>query len=149
RDPALALLAGDVRQPGLAVGMEAVELPLQSLLGRFPGVDCAPELPGGSRAHGPPWRFTPKKVSPFHRVPVIARATALRLLYRRPCHSKPSASTVTLCLTPRHSRMSCVPTTGPLRMRFRAAFGSSASASASSLARVAGLSPPYASSWIR
>ena len=115
RDPALALLAGDVGEPGLALGVEAVELLLQALLGRLPGVDRAPELAGGPRAHlPPPWRFTPKKVSPFQRVPVIARATALRLLYRRPSHSKPSASTVTLCSTPRHSRISCVPDDRPV-----------------------------------
>src|ERR687892_752316 len=130
--------------------MQAVELLLQPFLRRLPGVDRTPELPSGARAHAPPpWRLTPKKVSPFHRVPVIARATALRLLYLRPSHSKPSASTVTLCSTPRHSRISWVPTTGPLTTRFRAALGSSASASASGLARVAGLSPPYANSWIR
>src|SRR5690554_4656723 len=101
--------------------METVELLLQSLLGRLACVDRAPELAGGSRAHvPPPWRFPPKKVSPFQRVPVIARATADRLLYRRPSHSKPSASTVTVYSTPRHSRMSCVPMTGPLTIRFRA-----------------------------
>ena len=47
-----------------------------------------------------------ERLDQFQRVPVIARATALRLWYRRPSHSKPSASTVTLCSTPRHSRMS-------------------------------------------
>ena len=65
RDPALALLAGDVGEPGLALGMEAVELLLQALLGGLPGVDRAAELAGGPRAHvPPPWRFTPKKVEP-------------------------------------------------------------------------------------
>ena len=36
RDPALALLAGDVGEPGLALGVQAVELLLQALLGRLP-----------------------------------------------------------------------------------------------------------------
>ena len=64
RDPALGLLAGDVGEPGLALGMEAVELQLQALLGRFPGVDRAAQLAGGPRGSlPPPWRFTPKKVS--------------------------------------------------------------------------------------
>ena len=51
RDPALGLLAGDVGEPGLALGVEAVELLLQALLGGLPGVDRAAELAGGPRAH--------------------------------------------------------------------------------------------------
>src|SRR5262245_60733122 len=103
--------------------MQAVELELQTILGGLPCIDGAAELAGRAAVHGLPLR-SPKNIGPFQRVPVIARATALRLLYRRPSHSKPSASTVTLCSTPRHSRMSCVPATGPFTVRCRAAFKS-------------------------
>ncbi len=45
-------------------------------------------------------------------MPVIARATADSDLNLRPCKSKPSFITVTVCSTPSHSRTSRVPTTG-------------------------------------
>ena len=85
-DPIVPFMGGDrftelspLRR--IPLGMKAVELLLEVLLAALPGVDRAAELARGSRAHLlAPCRFTPKKVSPFHRVPVIARATALRLL---------------------------------------------------------------------
>ena len=42
----------------------------------------------------------------------MARAMAESDRYGRPCHSKPSASTVTVCSVPCHSRTSRVPTIG-------------------------------------
>ena len=40
-------------------------------------------------------RLRPKKTSPFHRVPVILRAIADRLVYRWPLYSKPSSRVAT------------------------------------------------------
>ena len=84
--PALSALAGDVRLAGVALGVEGVELPLQALLGALPGVDRAaqPLHRGGQGGLGPlapahacPRALRrPKKVQPFQRVPVMARAMA-------------------------------------------------------------------------
>lgn len=80
--PALGALAGDVGFAGLALGVEAVELLLQTFLGGFPGVDRAAELADdlrfirGLRHVRPLWFLRPKNTQPFQRVPVIARAMA-------------------------------------------------------------------------
>ena len=74
-------LALDVGLGGLALGVERVELLLQPMLGRDPGVDGAAQtldarlfmLPGAPSRR-------PKKRGPFQRVPVMARATSDRLL---------------------------------------------------------------------
>ncbi len=89
QQPALGLLAGDVGLAGLALGVEGVEGHVETFLGRLAGVDRAALLEGGpARLHGRTfWLFKPKKVQPFQRVPVIARATAESDLYGRPCQS--------------------------------------------------------------
>ena len=79
--PALGALAGDVGLAGLALGVQRVELLVEALLGRLPGVDRAAELADrlalGTAAHAAlRWLFRPKKTRPFQRVPVIARAIA-------------------------------------------------------------------------
>ena len=87
--PALGALAGDVGLAGLALGVEAVELLLEPFLGRLAGVDGAAELadrwpawrrrPAGFLRSCRPRRFfRPKKIQPFQRVPVMARAIAER-----------------------------------------------------------------------
>ena len=87
-DPALGPLAGDVGAAGLALGVEAVELHVEPFLGRLARVDGAAELADDRLLHAALRRFfRPKKVSPFQRVPVIARAIADSDLYGRPCHS--------------------------------------------------------------
>src|SRR4029079_9660283 len=75
--PAFGFLAGDIGLAGLALGVEAVELHLEALLGRLAGVDRAAELSDDKLLHGRlRWFFSPKKIQPFHREPAIARATA-------------------------------------------------------------------------
>ena len=89
--PALRALAEDVRLASLALGIQAVEGLLKALLAALPGVDGAAQLAGRRRCQGSLlpgfgaaaahaaarcWFLRPKKTRPFHRVPVIARATA-------------------------------------------------------------------------
>ena len=79
--PAFGPLAGDVGLAGLALRLQRVELLVEALLGRLPGVDRAAQLADrlalGTAAHAAlRWLFSPKKTSPFQRVPVIARAIA-------------------------------------------------------------------------
>ena len=91
KQPAFRALAEDVGLAGLALSVEAVEGLLQALLAALPGVDGAAELAGRWRGQGSflaslgtapahaaslCWFLRPKKVQPFQRVPVIARATA-------------------------------------------------------------------------
>ncbi len=78
RAPALMLLAEDISGTGLALGVERVEVLLETLLGRLARIDRAA---GGSfqprLAHPglPPLR-RPKKAGPLRREPVISRAIA-------------------------------------------------------------------------
>ena len=76
--PALRALAGDIGLAGLALGIQAVELLFEAFLGGFPGVDGAAELAGSRLGHARLPDFSPKKASPFHWVPVMARAMADR-----------------------------------------------------------------------
>src|SRR5690606_32270629 len=143
----LGPLAGDVRLAGFALGMQAVELLLESFLGGFPGVDGATEFADhGLRHVRPLWFLSPKNNQPFQRVPVMARAMADSDLYGRPCHSKPSAVTVTTYSTPCHSRRRRVPVMGRSRSRriprFFLSPPSSSSPSRSSRRTVSGFSPP-------
>ena len=78
RNPALGALARDVGEPRLALGVERVELLLETLLGGLAGIDRAAELAGRQGGQALPLR-RPKNSGPFHLVPVIARATADRL----------------------------------------------------------------------
>ena len=81
--PALGLLARHIGLAGLALGVEAVELHVEAFLTRLARVDRTAELQDRRRLHRarlpPDWR-RPKNIGPFQRVPVIARATAERLL---------------------------------------------------------------------
>jgi hypothetical protein len=87
-DPALGPLACNVGAARLALRVEAVEFHVEPFLGRLAGVDRAAELPHEGLLHAAPRRFfRPKNTSPFHRVPVIARAIVDSDLYGRPCHS--------------------------------------------------------------
>src|SRR5690606_24398813 len=150
--PAFRPLTSDVRLAGLSLGMQAVELLFQPFLGGFAGVDGAAQLADDLGSFGqlchvrPLWFLRPKKTQPFQRVPVMARAMADSDLYGRPCHSKPSAVTVTICSTPCHSRSSRVPVIGRSRSaRMRLFFRSppsSSSPSRSSRRTVSGFSPP-------
>jgi hypothetical protein len=76
--PALMLLAGDIGRAGLALGVERVELLLQTFFGRLAGVDrAADDHPGSGLAHDPlPLSRKPKKAGPLRRDPVMARAMA-------------------------------------------------------------------------
>src|SRR5690606_15615656 len=101
--PALIPLAGDVRDRALALGVEAVELLVQSFLGALARVDRAADGPGarlgargtaqrgvrggparnggtlgGGSAHAVPFLVSPKNRNPFQCDPVIAVATAER-----------------------------------------------------------------------
>ena len=74
-------LAVDVGRAGLALGIEAVEGQLQTLLAGLPALDRAADLALDlGPAHAPPPVLRrPKNSGPDHCVPVIARATAERL----------------------------------------------------------------------
>ena len=77
--PALRALAGNVCLAGLALGVERVELLLQPLLGGLARLDGAAALELDLRLRryaARLWFLRPKKMSPFQRVPVIARAIA-------------------------------------------------------------------------
>ena len=101
QQPALGLLARDIGLAGLALGVERVELLLQAFLAGLARVDRAAELADDRLLHRRPRRLLrPKNVSPFQRVPVIARAIADSDLYGRPWYSKSSSRTVTQCSTP-------------------------------------------------
>src|SRR5690606_7000738 len=96
QDPPLVLHGGDERLAALALGVEAVDLLLEPLLGALAGVDGAADGPGGPRAvaGGAPARgalgaaaahaappsplggLMPKNRLPFQWLPVIALATA-------------------------------------------------------------------------
>src|SRR5690606_42150320 len=62
-DPAFGFLSGDVRLACLALGVKAVELLLQAILGALAGVDGAPERHrriGGGPTH---WRLHSCRIS--------------------------------------------------------------------------------------
>src|SRR5208283_3030187 len=116
--PALVRLTLDKSLGGLSLRVERIEVLFETRVGGDASVDGA----ANGRGHGlPPTRedsrearrapavrslafrattcvaprSRAKKRRPFHRTPVMARATAERLPYIRPSHSKPSAMTVT------------------------------------------------------
>jgi hypothetical protein len=79
--PALIGLALDVGLGRLALVVERVELLLEAVLGRDPGVDRAAQGWRGGPRHGNGLARSrrPKKRGPFQFVPVMARATCERL----------------------------------------------------------------------
>src|SRR5690606_37866443 len=104
-DPALALLAGDVRLGAQALGVERVEVLLEPFLAALARVDRAADrrlggAGGGALGHAtassaflpPPM---PKKRCPFQCPPVTSLAMAVSDRYTRPSCSKPFSSTLT------------------------------------------------------
>ena len=84
QDPALMGLALDVGLGRLALGVERVEVLLQPVVGRDPGVDGAAQALALGLGSSPGLPATepgpsPKKRGPLQRVPVMARATCDRL----------------------------------------------------------------------
>ena len=84
--PALRSLALDVGLAGLPLSIEGVELLIQSVLGRFAGIDGAAQR---SRGVSLAWRsppsldlvdLRPKNRGPFHLVPVMRVAISDRLV---------------------------------------------------------------------
>ena len=82
--PAFVLLALDVGERRLALGVEGVELHLEAFFRRLAGVDGAAELADGSLHFALRDGRSAKNAGPFQRVPVIARAIADSDLYGRP-----------------------------------------------------------------
>src|SRR6476620_5676194 len=105
-------LAADIGFCRIALGVERVEVLLKPLICRDAGIyrtagwltnlHVRTTLDGLSRR--------PKNLGPFQRVPVMAKATLDRLGYLLSFQAKPSASTMTRCSWPSHSRTSRVPT---------------------------------------
>src|SRR5690349_20842909 len=110
-------LAFDIGTGSLVLGIQRVELLIEAVLSRDPGIDRAPDDLAGqrfSRPHGlssPPTVLSrrPKKRGPLQRVPVMAKAIAERLSYRVPFHRKPSSTTIARWVMPSHSRDKIVP----------------------------------------
>ena len=73
-----------------ALRIEAVESLLQSLFGAFAGIDCA--APDRRHHEG----RSPKKRGPFHLVPAMAVAAAVRLRKVWPSHLNPPSTTSTV-----------------------------------------------------
>src|SRR6478735_11403152 len=102
-------LAFDIGAGSLILGIQRVELLVEAILGRDPGIDRAPDDLSGqrfSRPHGPSSPLSslslrPKKRGPFQRVPVMAMAE--RLSYCVPSHRKPSSTTIARWVMPFHS----------------------------------------------
>jgi hypothetical protein len=79
--PAVMGLAADVGLRRLVLGVEGVELLIEPVLGRDPGIDRTADPLGGFGHHaGFPARVrSPKKRGPDQRVPVMANAISVRL----------------------------------------------------------------------
>src|SRR5690606_29747770 len=103
--PTGVLLALNVRFTGLPLGMERVEVLLQTLLGGLARVDraadalcaCAAAVLPGSAHTSVDTRFgrvSPKNRGPDQRAPVISRAITDSDRQRWPRHSKPFSTTV-------------------------------------------------------
>ena len=101
--PAFVLLAGDIGGAGLALGVEGIEVLLETLFRAFPRVDRAAN--SGHDRYLP----TAKNRGPDQRAPVISRATADSDRNRRPFQRKPSVSTSTSWVRPFHSRINRAP----------------------------------------
>src|SRR2546429_9962744 len=100
-------LTADVSLRGVVLGVQRVEVLLQPMIGRDPGIDrtangfdcCA--LHGRCSDGG---LSRPKNLGPDQRVPVMAKATLDRLRYVFPFQENPSAITVPRSGWPSHSR---------------------------------------------
>jgi hypothetical protein len=116
--PAFAGLAEHIGGAGLALGMKRVEVLLETLLARLPRIDRTAHpachlarlspLPGLHAAAL--FCLRPKNAGPDQRVPVMARATSLRLRQVLSFqHTVPSSLMVTTWTLPFHSRTSRMP----------------------------------------
>src|SRR5882762_6207496 len=151
--PAFVALALDIGFASLALGMQRIELLFQSLLGGFSGVDGTAPSPPAARsrlAHVCTAALPrPKKRGPDQCAPVILCAIWVREWWRSPSYSKPSSSTMTVCVFPPHSRSSRVPgLSNRAGANAPAPFASTSAASARSRRLIAGASPPWARSCI-
>src|SRR5262249_23246709 len=102
RRPAGMGLAVDVRFGGLALGVQGVEILVESFFGAFAGVDGAAHQRGRRRfgftgvGHDlGPFSGSTKKKCPEQCEPVTALATALSERYVRPSKAKPCSRTST------------------------------------------------------
>ena len=79
--PAVMGLAADIGFCRLMLGIEGVELLVEPVLGRDPGIDRAADPLGGLAVMpvSPPRLRRPKKRGPDQRVPVMAKAISVRL----------------------------------------------------------------------
>jgi hypothetical protein len=79
--PAVMGLAADIGLRRLVLGVEGVELLVETVLGRDPGIDRTADPLGWFGRHaGFSGRLrSPKKRGPDHRVPVMANAISVRL----------------------------------------------------------------------
>src|SRR6202022_3640076 len=102
QSPAGMGLALDIGRGGIVLRVQRVELLVEPVVGRNPGIDrTADRLYGGS-LHGRASMADRsslsrrlKKRGTFHLVPVIAKATLERLSEVWPFQAKPSALTIT------------------------------------------------------
>ena len=82
-DPALVLLALDVGERRLPLGVQRIELHVQPLVGGDAGVDGGADF-ADRRFHLAEWFRRPKNSGPFQRVPVITRAIGDSDVYSPP-----------------------------------------------------------------
>src|SRR4051812_28678189 len=90
--PALLAVAHNAGFGRLALGLQCIELLLQSFLGGFARVDRAPH-PRRLFSHASGSLLSRKKSNPFRRVSVTWQATALRESNFLPSYSNPDSST--------------------------------------------------------
>src|SRR3984893_15277051 len=95
-------LAFDIGGGGIVLGVQRVELLVETMVGGDPGIDRTADRFDRRSLHdrvSTAERFSlsrrPKKRGPFHLVPVIAKATLERLSYVLPFQAKPTAITIT------------------------------------------------------
>src|SRR5262245_55484542 len=107
RRPAGMGLAVDVRFGRLALGIQRVEVLVESFFGAFAGVDGAADRSSRRRLGFTglghdfcPFSVSPKKKCPEQCAPVTALATALRERYVRPSKAKPCSRTSTWSVRP-------------------------------------------------
>src|SRR5690349_7315456 len=106
-------LASDVRLRSVILGIKRIEVLFKTLVSRHARVDRATNLLLciGFHDDAPLEAFSrsPKNLGPFQRVPVMAKATLVRLGYVSPLQAKPWARTAMRCISPFHSRANMVP----------------------------------------
>src|SRR5258708_7018689 len=118
-DPAFVSLANDVGFRGLTLGVQRVELLLQSFFRGLARVDGAAHGLGRRRSgclglvhRAPPDLATRKNKKPLQWEPVMTLATADNDLYTSPSKAKPLRSTWTWRVSPLYTRVRIVPGAG-------------------------------------